>query len=78
MGWIGLTTVNVTRGIGIELHYGDPDALGAARRPSLRVYDPKTGLVDVAGGARVPNAALRDAIERDAGLRVTGRSGVRR
>jgi hypothetical protein len=61
------TTVDVTRGVGIELRTATPTPWGR-QGDIFGVYDPKTGLVDVAGGPRVPTAALRDAIERDAGL----------
>ena len=62
---------NVVGGIGIYVRTTTPTPWGTGGIV-FSVYDPATGVVTVADEPRVPTDALRQAIERDAGLSPKG------
>ena len=63
----GTLDASVTRSIGIYLTTATPSPWGLGS-VVFALYEPQTGLVDVAGAVRVPPASVRRAIERDARL----------
>jgi hypothetical protein len=73
----GTVDANVTGSVGIYLTTTTVSPWGLGR-VVFALYDPRTGLVDIGGAVRVPPAAVRGAIEQDAGIGGTGesRSGV--
>jgi len=70
----GTVDANVTGSVGIYVRTttASPWVLG---RVVFALYDPRTRLVDIGGAVRVPPAAVRRAIQQDAGIAGPGKSG---
>jgi hypothetical protein len=73
----GTVDANVARSVGIYVTTTTVSPWGLGR-VVFALYDPRTRLVDIGGAVRVPPAAVRHAIEQDAGIAGTrdSQSGV--
>jgi len=70
----GTVDANVTGAVGIYVTTTTASPWGLGRVVFV-LYDPRTRLVDIGGAVRVPPAAVRRAIQQDAGIAGPGKSG---